>query len=146
MLTVILFMDYNHGTQEIKKYIISKLNLFNKSIQDNCFTVEILEGVSSPIMISRTEEIITIKKAVSFNHKDDYDFIMKFRIKNDGDSFNLWPTTFTYKDGKSIKAEIELNGKFMTSPKIQNELIDLANTWGKALSAQEVKYKLQSSF
>lgn len=138
-------MDYTRGTQEIKKYLSSKLKKFNVLLNDEKFAVEIIEGVSSPIYISKVSDSLSIKKSVSFNHKDDFDIQMFFRVKKSGDFINLWPTKFISKDGRSINAEIEMNGKLMINQKVQNELIELANTWGKALLAQEVKHKLQPS-
>lgn len=139
------FMSYTNGTSEIKKYIYTKLKLFNTSIEDESFKLEIEERVSSPILISKNKDLISIKKSVSFKHINDYDIEMYFRIKKYNCSFDLWPIKFISKDGKSITAEIDLNGKKLINQVVQNELIELANTWGKALLAQEVKHRFQPS-
>ena len=131
------------GSTEIKKFILSKLSLSEDDIFCEDFEKEISKKISSPITISKTKDILTLKKAMSFNHTDVFDFVMNFRVKRSGASFELWPISFKSSDGKDINAEISFNNRTLVNSQIQNELIDLSNTWGKALMAQGLSRSLE---
>jgi hypothetical protein len=99
-------MNMGKGSTEIKKFILSKLSLSEDDFFCEDFEKEISKKISSPITISKTKDILTLKKAMSFNHTDVFDFVMNFRVKRSGASFELWPISFKSSDGKDINAEI----------------------------------------
>lgn len=136
-------MNMSKGSTEIRKFILSKLSLNEDDIFYEDFEKEISKKISSPITISKSKDILTLKKAMSFNHPDVFDFVMNFRVKRSGASFELWPISFKSSDGKDINAEISLNNRTLVNSQIQNELIDLSNTWGKALIAQGLSRSLE---
>ena len=141
----ILRMNMSKGSTEIKKFILSKLSTSEASFLSEDFEKEITEMISSPIIISKANNILTLKKAMSFSHADVYDFVMSFRIRKSGATFDLWPISFKSADGKDVKAEVHFNNRSLVNPRIQNELVELSNTWGKALMAQGLSRSLEAS-
>lgn len=125
-----------NGSIEIKKYVLSVLKDISILQLDQDFEKELATGVVTPISISKTSDILTIRKCHSFSDKNVVDLMMKFRIKRNGSGFELWPIYFTSVDGRSINAETVFRDKILINSKLQDELIELADTWGKALSAQ----------
>lgn len=125
-----------NGSIEIKKFILSALKGMNILQLDQDFEKELTTGVVTPISISKALDVLTIRKCHSFSDKSVVDLMMKFRIKRNGTGFDLWPIYFTSVDGRSINAETIFRDKILINSKIQGELIELADTWGKALSAQ----------
>ncbi len=70
---------------------------------------------------------------------------MIFRVRRNGRDFDLWPVTFTAADGRNVNAELHCDDRVLLNCSVQNDLIEIANTWGKALAAQRVQHGLHKN-
>lgn len=102
------------------------------------FEMTVTKNVSSPIRIQREENLLAITKftSVESSAPKSADFSFKFRVLLSFGDVELWPVYFEDKSGRVIQAELIFGKKLMTNTHLQNELIDLANTWGKSLGSQ----------
>lgn len=135
------------GAPEIKKIIKKMLGpkfTDQKFIAED-FSRQITERTVFPITLKKLADRLTLAKALSSAQPEQIDFVMTFRVRRVGASFELWPTSFSSCDGRRIIAERKLNGKILTNCAVQNQLIKTANTWGKALLSQRVQLELKKA-
>lgn len=136
------------GAQEFKRNLVALLNQQDRiALMATHGSVEITvtKNVSSPIRIIREENLVTVSKSPgpeSFS-PETTDFTFKFRILSTSGDVELWPVYFNDKAGRTLQAEMTFGGKVMTNAHLQNELIDLANTWGKSLSSQALTRSIE---
>lgn len=135
----------SRGAHEIKKVIKKMLwpKLDEKSFFDKNFSKKITKKVSFPIKIEKLANRLTISKGESFTKPEQIDFKITFRVRRAGNDFDLWPVAFQDADGRDVNAETHCDDRVLVNCSVQNDLIDLANTWGKALAAQRVQCSLQ---
>ena len=133
------------GAHEIKKVIAKMLGpkLDDKNFFNSNFSKKITKKVASPLNIEKTADRLTISKGASFKQPQQIDFTMTFRVRRNGRDFDLWPITFTAADGRDVNAETYCDDRVLLNCSVQNDLIEIANTWGKALAAQRVQCGLQ---
>ncbi len=130
------------GSREFKRNffaLLSQQDRTNLITTTGTFETTVNKNVSSPIRIQREENLVTVSKFTGtepHTTNDTVDFYFKFRIFPSAGDIELWPIYFQDKGGRVLQAEITLCGKVMTNTYLQNELIDLANTWGKSLGSQ----------
>lgn len=134
-----------NGSLEIKKFIISLIKCSPAAFVTENFEKEIIEGVVTPIWINKSGDVLTIDKGHIINGKKITEMMMKFRVKRNNTSFDLWPITFFSIDGKSLSAETMFRDKVLVNAKVQDELIVIADTWGKALAAQSFSRSLSAN-
>ena len=125
-----------NGSVEFKKFIHTVTKNVGASFVEENFEKEISEGVTAPIFIKKAADVLTVGKNNIVEGKAITDMVMKFRVKRNGTSFDLWPISFASIDGRSLSAETFYHDKILINTKIQDQLIELADTWGKALAAQ----------
>ena len=133
------------GAHEIKKVIKKMLGpkLNDAKFFNGNFSKKITKKVSFPIKIEKSANRLTISKGESFKKPEQIDFTITFRVRRAGKDFDLWPVAFQASDGRDVNAETYCNDRVLVNCAVQNDLIDLANTWGKALAAQRVQCSLQ---
>ena len=133
-----------NGSVEFKKFIYAVIKSVGTSFVEENFEKEISEGVTTPIYIKKDADVLTVGKNHLVEGKTITDMVMKFRVKRNGTSFDLWPISFASIDGRSLSAETLFREKILVNAKVQNELIALADTWGKALAAQAFNRSLSA--
>lgn len=135
------------GAVELKRACVTLLNPSDASNLEtsNEYKAEIKKNVSSPILIERNGEILTIAKRTGQGGLDKIEFQFRFKLSIVGNKTEWWPVFFNDSTGRTIDAEIQMGGKTLTNVQIQNELIDLANTWAKSIGAQGVSRKLEGN-
>ncbi|MDE3269951.1 MAG: hypothetical protein OYH77_06675 [Pseudomonadota bacterium] len=135
----------HRGAHEIKRVVkkILGANLDEKKFINDNFSKKITKKVSSPLKIEKLANRLTISKGESFKKPEQIDFTMTFRVRRAGNDFDLWPVAFQAADGRDVNVELYCDDRILVNCTVQNDLIELANTWGKALSAQHVQQSLQ---
>lgn len=133
------------GATEFKKVCLALLDssdllLFADS-QD--FNTEITKNVSSPIVIEKSGDFLTVAKHSGQAAFDRIDFQFKFRLSFTEKKSEWWPVFFEDSAGHTIEAEVLLGGRTLTNLHKQKELIELANTWAKSLSSQTLKRTIE---
>lgn len=128
--------NMKNGSVEFKKFIYFATKSTDAAFIEENFEKEISHGVSTPIFIKKTADLLTVGKNNIVEGKTITDMVMKFRVRRNGTSFELWPISFVSLDGRSLSAETLFRNKILVNAKVQDELIVLADTWGKALAAQ----------
>ena len=135
------------GAVELKRACVTLLNPGDASNLEtsNDYKTEIKKNVSSPILIERNGEILTVAKRSGQGAEDKIEFQFKFKLLSVGKKTEWWPIFFNDCTGRTIEAEVQMNGRVLTNVQKQNELIDLANTWAKSIGAQGVSRKLEGN-
>jgi hypothetical protein len=125
-----------HGSVEFKNFFLAVLKNSSHSASDINFELEVVDGVVTPILIKKSGDFLSISKYHAYNDRIIVDIAMSFRIKRINEKLELWPIFFQSIDGKLLNAEFDLNGKVLTNAKVQGEIIDIADNWGKSLLSQ----------
>ena len=133
------------GAEELKKLLVEKMRINEQEVLNKDFSSKFIEGLSSPVRVSKFGEVINLTKCHSFTEIDSIDFEFNFRIKKTGTHLELWPISFQSSERGKLVAEMEMKGRRMVNTTIQNELIDVANTWAKGLTAQGFSRSLERS-
>ena len=128
------------GAMELKKACVSLLNsndamMFETSAEHRA---EIKKNLSSPIIIERNGDVLTVGKQTDKESTDNIEFQFKFRLLFIENKAEWWPVGFTDNTGRAIEAEVQMGNRVLTNVQKQNELIELSNTWAKSISSQHL--------
>lgn len=131
------------GAEDLKKLLINKLKLNEQVFAGTDFPLMFVEGLSSPVRVGKTGEILHLSKCHNFTDSNAIDFEFKFRVKKNGSTIELWPISFQSSEKGKLVAELEMNGRRLINAVVQDELIEIANTWSKGLAAQVFSRSLE---
>ncbi len=128
------------GATELRKACVLLLNSneATKLETTSDYTTEIKKNVSSPIVLERSGDVLTISKRSGQDNFDKIDFQFKFKLSFVESKTEWWPIFFNDSTGRTIAAEVQMGNKVLTNVQKQNELIELANTWAKSISSQSL--------
>jgi hypothetical protein len=103
------------------------------------------KGLSRPILLEKNGEYIRLSKGQNIESGGEPDFTLLLRLIPAANSIEWWPVEWSSREGEKLVAEINRDGRRMTNLHVQNELIEIANTWGKSISAQRVSRELEGT-
>ncbi len=128
------------GATELKKACVSLLNSSDalKLETTSEHKAEIKKNVSSPIVIERNGDVLTVAKRSGHENLAQVEFEFKFRLSFIENKTEWWPVGFNDNTGRTIEAETKMGNRVLTNVQKQNELIELTNTWAKSLSSQSL--------
>ena len=106
------------------------------SVESSC-NVIVRSGQAASIVVEKLRDIVRIKKVGpdGLSHSDD--FSLTVRLVEARKGVEWWPIEWSPREGQRLRAEVEVSGKRMTNLSVQNELIEIANNWGKSIAAQK---------
>jgi hypothetical protein len=110
---------------------------------ESTVSLVLTRGLSSPVVLEKNGEYLRLSKRRLGEISGDWEFTILLRLIPGTKSLEWWPVEWMSRDGKKLCAEIALEGRRLTNLQIQNELIDISNTWGKSISAQRVTRELE---
>lgn len=136
------------GAEQLRQNImkaVSKEDASQLKALESSLRVELKEGLSSPILLEKDGRHINLSKGQNTDSNVEPDFTLRLRLIPMGKVIEWWPVEWSSREGQKICAEITVNGRRMTNIHVQNELIEIANTWGKSISAQRVSRELEGT-
>jgi len=133
-----------HLRQNITKSIFTDDAPLLKTLESSCRLV-LSKGLSSPIILEKNGEYIRLSKGQNVKLDGDHDFTLLLRLIPAAKAIEWWPVEWSSRDGEKLCAEINVDGRRLTNLYVQNELIEIANTWGKSISAQRVSRELDGT-
>jgi hypothetical protein len=127
-----------HGAQILKRTIMKHLGpSAAKSIDssEGDFSFCITEKVSSPITVKKIGKEVRVSKATESGSTPDFE--LRFLLWPAKDSLEWWPVELLTPQRNQCAETIQ-NGRRLINVHVQNELVDIANAWGKNIDAQRV--------
>ena len=127
-----------NGAQILKKTIMKHLGPSAAKVVDSPdgdFTFCITEKVSSPITVKKIGREVRVSKATEQGSTPDFE--LRFHLWSANDALEWWPVELVTPQRNQC-AETVQNGRRLVNVQVQNELVDIANTWGKNIDAQRV--------
>jgi hypothetical protein len=129
------------GAESLRQHIIRSVSTEDasqlKSLETIC-RLQLRKGLSSPILLEKNGEYLRLSKGKCNEADDEFDFTLLLRLVPGSKSVEWWPVEWTTRGNEKIVAEIAVDGRRFTNIHVQSELIEIANTWGKSISAQRV--------
>jgi hypothetical protein len=127
-----------NGAQILKRTILKHLGpSAAKSIDSSGgdFSFCITEKVSSPITVKKIGNEVRVSKSPETGSAPDFE--LRFLLWPAKDSLEWWPVELVTPQRIQCAETIQ-NGRRLINVQLQNELIEIANTWGKNIDAQRV--------
>lgn len=128
------------GAVELKKICQLLFGFSDSSFLDKTsdYKSEISKKLSSPITIEKSGNILKVAKRTNSDLGSEVEFEFTFRLLVFEDKIEWWPIQFTDISGRKLDAEIKIGDRVLTNIHKQNELIELANSWAKSISSQNL--------
>ena len=133
-----------HLRQNITKAISTDDAPLLKTLESSCRLV-LRKGLSSPILLEKNGEHLRLSKGQNVESDGEQYFTLLLRLIPAAKSIEWWPVEWSSREGEKLCAEINVDCRRMTNLHVQNELIEIANTWGKNISAQRVSKELEGT-
>jgi hypothetical protein len=129
------------GAEYLRQHIMRSVSAEDssqlKSLETRC-RLQLRKGLSSPILLEKNGEYLRLSKGKCVESGGEFDFTLLLRLVLGSKSIEWWPVEWATRGTEKIVAEITVDGRRFTNIHIQSELIEIANTWGKSISAQRV--------